>query len=303
MSNIIVAGSSGFIGKNMCDFLERKGHKVVRLNSKNCDLLEHKSLLNYNNLKYDYIYNFSAYTQAGNFCDLYGGDQWIINNKMNINLLEWWAKYQSQAKMIAFGTSVSYTVYENLSEETYMDGEPYEKYYAYAHSKRELLVGLQSLSKQYGLKYLYLIPSTVYGPNYHLDGRELHFIYDLIRKIIRGKEFGETVTLWGDGTQKRELIYIDDFVKITYNLNEITENEIINLGTGDEHTIISFAKIICNEVGYDFHKINFDTSQFVGAKSKVLNISKLSKLIPNLSFTNLEIGIRETIKWCKNQKL
>lgn len=300
MSNVIVAGSSGFIGKNMSAFLEKKGHNVVRLNSKNCNLLSDQSLLAFNNQKYDLIFNFSAWTQAGDFCGLYGGDQWIINNKMNLNLLEWWKNHQPQAKMISFGTSVSYTVSENLTESVYMTGEPYEKYYAYAYSKRELLVGLRSLAKQYGLKYLYLIPSTVYGPHYHTDGRELHFIYDLIRKIILGKTKGKDVVLWGDGSQKRELIYIDDFVEIAYRLSLQLDNEVVNLGTGDENSISEFSKIICAYVGFPFDKIQYDTSQFVGAKSKILNIDKLKSVVKDIEFTPVSKGLESTIEWMKN---
>src|SRR5207247_959924 len=78
--------------------------------------------------------------------------------------------------------------------------------------KRMMLVGLQALAAQYGLEYLYLIPSTLYGPGYHTEGRQRHFIFDLIHKIIRGQSFGEPVELWTDGHHKRELIVAQEIV-------------------------------------------------------------------------------------------
>src|SRR6476660_1004991 len=214
MGNILITGASGFMGKALGERLSAESHQLVLLDSKSADLTKDSSLIKYNDLKYDLIFHLAAWTQAGDFCLLHQGEQWVINQQINTNTLSWWQKYQPQAKLIAFGTSVSYAVEENLSEDNYMLGIPNEKFYSYAMTKRMLYSGLVSLHRQFGMRYLYLVPSTLYGPGYHTDGRQMHFIFDLIRKIIRGKEYGEQVVLWGDGNQRRELVYIDDFIQI-----------------------------------------------------------------------------------------
>jgi len=109
----------------------------------------------------------------------------------------------------------------------------------------------------------------------------MHFIFDLIRKIIRAKEFGVDVFLWGDGTQKREIIHVDDFVETMILLSKTISNDIINIGYGEEFEISKFAKIICNKIDYDYNKIKFDTSKYVGAKSKCLSIKKIETILPN----------------------
>ena len=185
----------------------------------------------------------------------------VINQQINTNTLSWWQKYQPQAKLIAFGTSVSYAVEENLSEDNYMLGIPNEKFYSYAMTKRMLYSGLVSLRRQFGMRYLYAVPSTLYGPGYHTDGRQMHFIFDLIRKIIRGKEYGEQVVLWGDGNQRRELVYIDDFIQILLRLSERLDNELINIGAGEDYSIRDFASHICDLIGYDYSLISFDTTK------------------------------------------
>ncbi|MES1222462.1 MAG: NAD-dependent epimerase/dehydratase family protein [Bacteroidota bacterium] len=301
--NILITGASGFMGKTLSSSLANDENKLVLLNSRSADLTKDTTLLNYNDLKYDFIYHLAAWTQAGDFCLHHQGEQWIINQQINTNTLAWWQKYQSQAKMIAFGTSVSYATEDNLSEEVYMAGIPNEKFYSYAMSKRMLYSGLISLNRQFGMKYLYLIPSTLYGPGYHTDGRQMHFIFDLIRKIIRGKEYGEKVELWGDGYQRREIVFIDDFINMLLSLSATIDNDIVNIGAGEDYNIREFASKICEIIGYDFSSISFDTTKYVGAKSKCLNVDKLKRILPDHKMSSLGQGLKKTIEWFYKEKV
>lgn len=200
------------------------------------------------------------------------------------------------------GTSCSYSPSSALKEENYLVGEPIDSLYTYAMTKRMLYQGLRALYKQFGLRYLCVVPSTLYGPGYHNDGRQMHFIFDLIRKIIRGREFKEPVVLWGDGYQKRELVYLPDFIKILCQLNAVRDNDLVNIGAGEEHSIRDFAKIICEIVDYPEEKITYDTSRHVGAISKCLNVEKVKYLLPSYQLTPLREGLAKTIKWFYEEK-
>lgn len=294
---ILVTGATGFLGKTLCPILESRGHDLVKLSSRNCDLTNQTSLVPFNNKRYDQIFHLAAWTQAGDFCLRHPGEQWVINQQINTNVLAWWHQYQPQAKMICMGTSCSYAPGQVLVEENYLKGVPIESLFTYAMTKRMLYTGLTALQKQFGLRYLHVVPSTLYGPGYHTDGRQMHFIFDLIRKILRGKLFAEPVILWGDGYQKRELVYVEDFVRTLLHLNDTYENDNINIGAGEERTIREFASLICEHVGFNFDKIEFDTSKYVGAKSKVLSIGKLNRLLPELSLTSLNAALGKTIDW------
>ena len=164
-------------------------------------------------------------------------------------------------------------------------------------TKRMLYQGARALSKQHGLNYLCAVPSTLYGTNYHTAGRQMHFIFDLIHKIIRGKEFGETVTLWGDGHQSREVVLVGDFIEILWKLIGRYDNEIFNIGAGEEYTIRSFAESICDVVGYPPEKIEYDISRYVGASSKCLNIAKVKESLGQYELTPLNVGLVKTIEW------
>ncbi|MEW6540782.1 MAG: NAD-dependent epimerase/dehydratase family protein [Bacillota bacterium] len=301
--NILVTGATGFLGSTLCSQLETRDHEVVKLNSKNCDLTKQDSLLAFNNQPYDQIFHLAAWTQAGDFCLYHPGEQWIINQQINTNVLSWWKEYQPQAKMICMGTSCAYDPDLELVEDNYLLGKPIDSLFTYAMTKRMLYAGLLALHKQFGLKYLCIVPSTLYGPGYHTDGRQMHFIFDLIHKIVRGREYGEPVILWGDGYQKRELVYIDDFVKILRRLADKCENELINIGAGEEFMIREFARIICERVGYDHEDIRYDTSKYTGARSKCLKVEKMRGLIPDLQLTSLDVGLAKTIEWFLREKV
>ncbi|MCS6814070.1 MAG: NAD-dependent epimerase/dehydratase family protein [Cyanobacteria bacterium] len=294
---ILVTGATGFLGTCLCDYLEAAGHQVTRLNSKNCDLTHPDSLMAFNSTPYDQIYHLAAWTQAGDFCLYHPGEQWIINQQINTNTLTWWQRYQPQAKLICIGTSCAYAPDRELVEENYLLGMPIDSLFTYAMTKRMLYVGLLALQQQFGLNYLCFVPSTLYGPGYHTDGRQMHFIFDLIRKILRGKLYGEPVVLWGDGYQSRELVFVGDFVEIMVKLAATYTNDLINIGAGEEFTIRYFAELICTQVGYDIEAIQFDTSRYVGARSKCLAVDKLRRYLPNLQLTPLQTGLAKTIDW------
>jgi GDP-L-fucose synthase len=195
------------------------------------------------------------------------------------------------------GTSCAYDPNDELVEANYLKGTPIESLFTYAMTKRMLYVGQIALEKQFQLKHLTTVPSTLYGPGYHTDGRQMHFIFDLIRKIMSGQRHGTPVVLWGDGYQRREIVFVKDFVQALLHLAETTNNDLVNIGAGEEFSIRDFAKTICNLTGFSFDRIQFDTSKYVGARSKCLSVTKLKGLMPGLKLTPLEEGLKQTILW------
>ena len=299
---ILVTGATGFLGTALVKRLAADGHLVTALGSRDADLTRATALDRYSSERFDQIYHLAAWTQAGDFCLRHPGEQWIYNQQINTTILTWWSRRQPQARLIAIGTSCAYDPQLPLVEENFLAGLPIDSLFTYGMTKRMLYVGLRALAQQFGLKYLLLVPSTLYGPGYHTDGRQLHFIFDLVRKIVRGRMLGEPVVLWGDGHQSRELVLVDDFVQAAIELAGHAENEIVNIGAGDEYTIRHFARLICDEVGYDFGAIGFDTSRYVGARSKCLDIGRLKKLLPEFRHTPLDVGLRATVAWFRNEQ-
>jgi len=294
--NVLVTGGNGFLGRNLIRILSKnKDLNIVSFSSSDVDLKLHNSLHKFNNLNFDKIYHLAAWTQAGDFSLTHMGEQWVNNQLINSNVLTWWKDYQPQSKFMSIGTSCSYEEGSDLKEENYLNGSPLRDLYAYGMTKRMLYIGLKSLNQQFGFKYLVTIPSTLYGPGYEISNRIPHFIFDIIKKIIKAKKYNDQVELWGNGYQKRELVYVDDYVHQMLLLEDKLENDICNIGAGIEYSIREFAKIICEIVDYNFDKILFNENKYTGAKSKKLNTKKINNILGNYKTITLEEGLRKTV--------
>lgn len=300
--NILVTGASGFLGKHLCEKLEKLNCNVYISNTKIANLNNIENLFCYNDIKFDYIYHLAAVTKAGDYALYNSGVQWIDNQIINTNILRYWKEYQPQSKMICMGTSCSYSPNIIMSEDNYLLGQPENSLYTYAMTKRMLLVGLMSIHKQFGLNWLYFVPSTLYGPNFELNDN--HFIFDLIRNCYNAKYHNKEFVLWGNGEQRRELIYIDDAVDAILQLSK-ENNQVFNLGSGHDNSINEFAKIICDIYDYDFSLVKHDLNKYVGVKEKKIDTKKIDKfLYPNkLNKTKLEFGILKSVDYFKKMKL
>ena len=176
MKKILLTGNRGFFGRHLTKKFESIGWDIYVSNTDVANLVDEKNLHIYNDIKFDYIFHLAAHTKAGDYCLYHKGDQFEINQTINTNILKYWRTHQSQAKMIAMGTSCSYSPGLPLTEENYLKGEPDSGLYVYAMTKRMLLVGLKSYAEQFGLKYIYYVPSTLYGEEFDID--DSHFIFD-----------------------------------------------------------------------------------------------------------------------------
>lgn len=284
MKKILITGGTGYLGKAVYSVLKSE-YNITISSSKNM-----KSMLYDCQEEYDYLIHMAVKTAAGGYCQNHSGEQFLVNTNINNAFFQGWKNCFPNTKVVTFGSSCGYDANVEKTEANYLKGEVEPGYEVYGNIKRNLLVGCNAMNKEYDMQFSYLIPSTIYGPNYDLNDK--HFIFDLIRKIVNAKQTGEDVTLWGDGYQRRELIYIDDAVEIikralTWNL------QVCNLSSGQDYSIREYAQIICNIVDYDFNNIKFDTNQFVGSLSKKMINTHLS----DFQFTTLEDGLKKTIEY------
>ena len=278
---VFVTGGGGFLGRCLVPMLKQKGYEVDAPSSKQCDLTLPDSLQSWTK-PYDLIFHLAAWTQAGDFCLKHPGEQWVINQKINTHVLAWWQQRQAQAKAILIGTSCAYDPRLPLIEDNYLKGEPIESLYTYAMTKRILWVGALALAKQYGLQAVNFVPSTLCGNYYHEDGRQMHFIYDLVRKILQAKKTEEPAVLWGNGHQRREVVLVDEFCQGILEIVSADKGwgQVLNLGAGKDHSIREFVQTICRILEVDTSLIKYDESKYVGASAKCLSVQKIRTLIP-----------------------
>ena len=297
---VLVTGATGFLGTHLVKKLKEIGYAVFISNTKTANLSNLDNLRIYDEIRFDYIFHLAAVTKAGDYCLKFKGDQWISNQIINTNILKYWKEKQPQAKMICMGTSCSYAPDVFMTEDNYLLGQPDEGLYTYAMTKRMLLVGLKSLEEQYGLKWLYFVPSTLYGPDFELDDN--HFIFDFIRNCYNAKCNNDEFVVWGDGHQRRELIYVDDAVSAMINLLGF-DNQVFNLGSGIDHSINEFAKIVCEIYDYDYSQVKHDLTKYVGVKEKRIDTIKTENALGlnDLNSTSLTDGLRIAIDYFKKE--
>lgn len=304
---ILITGGTSFVGKNLTQRLTNLGAEHFVFGSKDYDLTKKEDadkVMQEKGVDYDFIIHMAALQAAADWPIHNTGIQFHVNNLIHLNTLEAWRKYQPKAKFIGVGSSCSFPGdIPVLSEEDVDKGPLHPSVYSYGLTKKLLNVGIKAYKDQYKLEGTMPIFATLYGPNDDFDIKTAHVVGALIAKFANAKNKGDReVEIWGDGTQTRELIYVEDQVNGLLMAAQYYEGDLINMGTGIETTIKELAETI-KEVSSFKGDITYNPNRFVGVKRKVLNIEKAKKefgwTIKNKMHT-LEQGLKRTIEWYEN---
>ena len=163
---------------------------------------------------------------------------------------------------------------------------------AYALAKISGLKYCAYLNRQYGTDYISVMPTNLYGPNDNYHPTRSHVLPALIRRFHEAKMAGAaSVTCWGDGSPRREFLYVEDLANLcVFLMNHYQGSETVNAGTGQEITIKALAELVARVVGYT-GKICWDTEKPNGTPRKLLDVSKATALGWRYQ-TELEEGVR-----------
>jgi GDP-L-fucose synthase len=184
-------------------------------------------------------------------------------------------------KLLFLGSTCIYPKFakQPMSEDQLLTGalEPTNEWYAIAKIAGIKLC--QAYRRQYGDDFISVMPTNLYGPgdNYHPENS--HVVAALIRRFHEAKTSkAPAVTVWGTGTPRREFLYVDDFADAcVFILKNYSDQQFINIGTGQDITISEFAKIVAEITAFE-GKIVYDTSKPDGTPRKLLDVSRLSAL-------------------------
>jgi GDP-L-fucose synthase len=160
----------------------------------------------------------------------------------------------------------------------------------------------QAYRRQYGFDAISLMPTNLYGPGDNFDLQNSHVLPALIRKFHEAKDNGDkAVTIWGTGAPKREFLYVDDMADATVFLMENYSNEqIVNVGTGEDISIKELAELVKKIVGFDGELV-FDITKPDGTPRKLLDVNYLKQLGWRAE-TNIEKGIQQANAWFLNNQ-
>jgi GDP-L-fucose synthase len=281
-SKIYVAGYRGLVGSAIYRKLQAEGHTNIIVSSSSELDLRNTVAVDEFFKKHEPEYVFLAAAKVGGILanSVYPADFLYDNLMIQNNVIE--ASYRSGVQKLLFlGSSCIYPKFapQPLQEESLLSGylEPTNE--AYAIAKIAGIKLCQAHYKQHGCRFISVMPTNLYGigDNYHSENA--HVLPALLRRFHEAKEnYREEVVIWGTGTPLREFMFADDLGAACYFLMQRYEKpDIINVGTGEETTILELAQLIAEVVGFN-GKIGFDRSKPDGTPRKLLDSSRLHSL-------------------------
>jgi GDP-L-fucose synthase len=186
-----------------------------------------------------------------------------------------------------------------IKEEYLMAGPLEVTNSAYAVAKIAGIEMVNSYRKEYGTKWISLMPTNLYGPRDNFDLAASHVLPAFIRRFVEAAESGaRKVTLWGSGAPLREFLHVDDLAKAVVLASEKYDSSMhLNVGTGEDLSIKALAEKVANTAGFT-GQIEWDASKPDGTPRKVLDVSRMKALGWKPTIT-LEEGIASTIAWYK----
>ncbi|MDD5589057.1 MAG: GDP-L-fucose synthase [Candidatus Nanoarchaeia archaeon] len=297
---ILVLGGTGLVGSNLLNELRKQGYtNLLSPRHHQLDLLNFDEVVDY--FYYNQIDNvFLCAARVGgiNANDKYSADFIMENTIIQTNVIRVSHRFKVK-KLLMLGSSCIYPKECSIPiKEEYLLTGPLEKTnLAYAMAKLNGIVMCQMFRKQYKDNFICVMPTNLHGKCDSYDLETSHVFPALIRKIHEAKiNHSESITLWGTGEPKREFLFVEDLAEaLIFLMNNYNESEIINVGTGEEISILELTKLMCEIIGYD-GKIIFDSSKPNGTMRKVMDVSKINKLGWKAK-TTLQEGIKKTYKY------
>ena len=301
-SLIYVAGHRGMVGSATLRILKSHGYNnVLTIDSKSLDLRNQIEVRKFfNEFKPEYV--VCAAAKVGGILDndsypyeyLYQNSQ-IQNNIINESYLN------NVKKLIFLGSSCIYprNSKQPIKEEYLLTSKLEETNKWYAIAKISGVMMINAIRKEYGLDYVSLMPTNLYGDNDNFNLKSSHVLPALIRKFDDAKKNKlDKVILWGSGNPMREFLHVDDLAEaIVLALEKTCSYGLYNVGSGSEISIDELAKLISKVTGFD-GIIEWDKSKPDGTPRKLMDSTRFKELGWNSKIT-LDVGLEKTFQWYK----
>ncbi|MBE5321989.1 GDP-L-fucose synthase [Pedobacter sp. MR2016-19] len=302
-NKVYIAGHRGMVGSAILRNLETQGfNNLITRTSKELDLRDASAVAEFfYTEKPDYV--FLAAAKVGGIIanNIYRAD-FLYENLMIQNNVIHQAYMNKVSKLMFLGSSCIYPkmASQPLKEEYLLTGELEPTNEPYAIAKIAGIKMCDAYRDQYGCNFVSVMPTNLYGPNDNYDLNNSHVLPAMLRKFIVAKQNGdEKVTIWGTGTPKREFLHADDLAEAcVYLMSNYNEPGLVNIGVGDDISILDLAKLVKEIVGFEGAIIT-DTSKPDGTPRKLMDVSKLNAMGWKAK-TTLKDGIRKVYNEIKD---
>jgi GDP-L-fucose synthase len=299
---VLVAGSTGLVGSAVVGAFQNESHEVIEVHSKIVDLTDRTATFAFfRNVRPEVVVDAAAKV-GGIAANVKMPVEFLSNNvQIQTNLMNA-AHEVGVERFIFLGSSCIYprSASQPIKEEYLLSGPLETTNSAYAIAKIAGIELIRSYRREYGRRWISLMPTNLYGPRDNFDLESSHVLPALIRRFSEAVDEGVSdITLWGSGSPRREFLHVSDLARaILVTLTDYDDDRILNVGTGSDVTIQELATLIAEVTGYG-GEINWDTSKPDGAPRKMLDVTRLKSLgwSPRIS---LRDGIIETLDWYRS---
>lgn len=292
---VLVTGSTGFLGKALCRWLNEQGADTVGLSSKICDLRDaEQTLIQFAQIEPEIVFHCAVQGGGIGWMKDHPVDSGLDNYRINLNVLD--AAFKTGAASFV-GVS-SACIYPKNGQLPYTEADVWGGYPEpfngpYALSKRAMMDMGRAYSKQYGFHCVFPILANLYGPGDHLSPDRAHVIADL---MLRAQSSSTTLSVWGTGVAEREFLFIDDAVQGVVASLRGEAGGFYNVGTGVSTPIRELAQLMINITNPRLELV-FDAMKPDGQLRKVMDVSKMTEECGWTAQTSLLDGLERTWMW------
>lgn len=299
-AKIYVAGHKGLVGSAVVAALSKAGYTNLLLRSHSeLDLMDTQAVNEFfTNEKPEYVID-SAAKVGGIQANIDYPAEFLYENLQIQNNVMWAAKSIGVKKFLFIGSAV---VYPNnspqpMKEEYFMQGAPDPTKSGYAYAKIAGVKLAEYINDEFGLSFTSCLPTNIYGENDNFNPKTSHVIPALIRRMHEAKvNKTPEVAIWGNGTARREFLYVDDLAEaIVWIMEKYNDKQFLNIGTGEDISMRELAEKIKDLVGYQ-GKLTFDTSKPEGIPKRLFDVTRLQATGWHYSIT-LDEGLKRTYDW------
>lgn len=300
-----VCGHNGMVGSAIVRRLEKESNvDILTAERSEVDLVNQPSVRDWiAQNKPDVIFLAAAKVGGIHANNSYPADFIYLNTMISANVIH--AAYENKVEKLLFlGSSCIYPKMapQPIKEDALLTGplEPTNQWYAIA--KISGIMMAQAYRAQYGCDFISAMPTNLYGPNDNFHLENSHVIPALIQKVHAAKLNNDSsIEIWGTGKIYREFMHADDCADgLVYLMKNCSQHEHVNLGAGDDVTILELTRTIMKVVGYKGEIIH-DLSKPDGPPKKMMDNSQLSSMGWTPHFT-LEDGLRSAYSWFLENK-
>jgi GDP-L-fucose synthase len=301
-SIIIITGAYGLVGSALFTHLKEVGYvNVFRLGRKECNLLNlNETLKFFEKIKPEYLFHCAArvYGIMGNMNNK--GISFYENITINTNVIES-SRIVNVKKITVMGSGAVYPFPSPglpLKEDMIFLGWPHKSEDSYANAKRAMLAMLYAYEESYKIDWAYVVSCNLFGPNDKFDIENGHVIPSLISKFHYAKKNNSEVVIWGDGSSKRDFMYVKDAASALLKIMQNSHGP-INLGSGNIYSILEMVNFIKEVTSFNSNVI-WDVAMPNGQDYRAYDLTKLKESGFECKY-EIKTGLIETWNWFRKK--